>query len=114
MQADPIIGHLVGDYLLQNDAMATRKKQSSWWCGLHCALWTLSVAVFAGWWSNPTALAILFATHFAQDRTQFVAWWMNKMGQQGFAKPPLAPWSVIVVDNVLHLVVLWVVSALVR
>jgi hypothetical protein len=99
-----IVGHLVGDYLLQNDWMAQNKKRRSFPCFVHCALWTLAVCAFAGWWSLP-ALAVLFVTHFMQDRTQVVVFWMTRINRQPqFVQPPCAPWSLIVVDNVWHIV----------
>lgn len=103
-----IIGHLVGDYVLQRDAMAVGKKSSSWICAWHCLLWTTAVCTFAGWY-YPWAILTLFATHFAQDRTRVVEWWMRLNGQAGFMQPPLAPWSLIVVDNVWHIVTLYLV-----
>lgn len=103
-----LIGHLVGDYLLQNDWQANGKKQSSVICAVHCGLYTLAVWLFTGW--PILALAIVFSLHFAQDRTGFVRWWMHVFGQDRFAGPPLGPWSIIVVDNVMHLVVLHLVA----
>ena len=106
--ASAIVGHLVGDYLLQTDWMAQNKKLRSWPCAAHCAIWTLCVCLFAGLgWEAAT---FLFACHFAQDRTQIVRWWMalRWKDQQGFMQPPLAPWSFIVVDNTWHVVQLWV------
>lgn len=106
-----IIGHFVGDYLLQNDWMATQKKvegkdgRSA--CLFHCFFWTLSVCLFADWGIVP--FIILYAFHFAQDRTHVVAWWMRFNGQAGFMEPPFAPWSLIVVDNVWHIVQIWFV-----
>lgn len=147
-----IIGHLVGDYLLQNDWMALNKKKPSiyyrpWWgntewkwrltyllrwvsipCFVHCLLWTLSVMFFAGWcglyfknigwaneqykvWFSVPVFSALFATHFIQDRTQIIGWWMRLKwkDQSKFAEPPMAPWSLIVVDNVWHIVTIWAV-----
>ena len=103
-----LIAHLVGDYLLQNDWMAIGKKKSSLPCFVHVALYTATVALFTRWpwW----ALAIVAATHFAQDRADLVLRWMRLAGQRRFSEPPLAPWSVIVVDNVWHLVVLFGLS----
>jgi hypothetical protein len=103
-----LMAHLIGDYLLQNDWMAVNKKLRNLPCFVHVALYTLTVlaATRWPWW----AIVIVFATHFAQDRTEFVLWFMRVKGQAGFAKPPLAPWSIIVVDNVLHLCVLWFLS----
>jgi len=106
------MSHLIGDFLLQNDWMALNKKSRSWPCFVHVALYTLTVwfVMRWPWW----AIAIVFATHFAQDRTNFIVWFMRHKGQEKFASPPMAPWSVIVVDNVLHLVVLWALSLTVR
>lgn len=109
-----IIGHLVGDYLLQNDWMAMEKKRNPMVAVCHAYIWMASVLFFSGWLLIPggrgaiVAFALLI-THFAQDHTVIVHWWMKLIGQEQFAKPPLAPWSVIVVDNVWHIVTLWVV-----
>lgn len=106
------MAHLIGDFLLQNDWMALNKKSRSWPCFVHVALYTLTVwAVMRWpWW----AIVIVFVTHFAQDRTNFIVWFMQHKGQQKFASPPMAPWSIIVVDNVLHLCVLWGLSLVVK
>jgi len=104
-----IIGHLVGDYLLQNDWMALNKKRRSLPCAVHCTLWTLAVCGFAGWTYWP-AIAVLWVTHFIQDRTHIIEFWMTKINRQTeFVKPPFAPWSIIVVDNVWHIVTVWAV-----
>ena len=99
-----IVGHLVGDYLLQNDWMALNKKKHSLHCTVHCLLWTASVCAFSGCWT-PLAIAILFATHFIQDRTTIVHFWMTRINNQTiFCQAPTGPWSLIVVDNVWHIV----------
>lgn len=104
-----IIGHLVGDYLLQNDWMALNKKKRSFPCIVHCVLWTAAVCAFSGWYSVPI-ISALFLTHFIQDRTNIVLFWMTRINRQPqFAVPPCAPWSIIVVDNVWHIVTLWAV-----
>lgn len=110
-----LIGHLVGDYLLQNDWMALSKKSfyGSLHCCVHCLLWTASVMLFAGWFSlTEKSLAIwvvLFFTHYFQDRTNIIEWWMDAIGQKQFRTGPCAPWSMIVVDNVWHIVTIWAV-----
>jgi hypothetical protein len=109
MLAFAIVGHMVGDYLLQNDYLAAGKKTSSWICGLHACAWATAVAVFAGWHS-PLIWGVLFVTHFLQDRWSFVTWWMKLIGQGKFMQPPLGPWSIIVADNTWHLVVLALVA----
>lgn len=105
---EALVGHLVGDYLAQNDWMALNKKKSTLHCAVHCAIWTLCVMAFAGWWSVPVA-AVLFATHFAQDRTGVIRWYMSVVGQEQFATGVCSPWSIIVVDNVWHIVTIWAV-----
>lgn len=112
-----IIGHLVGDYLLQNDWMAMNKKTSSFHCSVHCATWTVCVllALFIANepWPAWTALP-LFLSHYAQDRTRIINWYMDTMGQKSFAQPPMGPWSVIVVDNVFHILAIWLLWIVVR
>lgn len=107
MLTEAIVGHLVGDYLVQTDWMALNKKQSTLHCLVHCSIWTACVCVFSGlgW----TAAAILFGTHFLQDRTTIVEKWMDFIGQSKFRVGPCAPWSGIVVDNVFHILTIFVV-----
>lgn len=95
-----IFAHLIGDYLLQNDWMAKNKKASSLVCFVHTALYIVPF-LFCGliWWQ----LLLIAAQHFAQDRTNFIVWLMNKKGSGEFAKPPMAPWSIIVTDNIVHI-----------
>jgi len=111
---DFLIGHLIGDYILQNDYLAQGKKKSSWICMVHCVVYALTVLACTGWgwvWARYwwVGLAIV-AEHFIQDRWGLVRKLMHLMGQDAFAGPPLGPWSIIVVDNVCHLVFLWVLS----
>lgn len=100
-----LVGHLVGDYLLQNDWLAAGKKRSSAVCAVHCLIWSLAVQLLAGWpaWT----LAVLFPTHFLQDRTSLIRRWMLLIGQRAFLEGPCAPWSIIVVDNVWHILTIW-------
>ena len=106
--AGAMIGHCVGDFLLQTDLMASRKKQDSIVCFAHSLLWAVIVCVFARWsfWYGGV---FLFIGHFAIDRSQFIPWWMRFMEQSKFMMQPLAPWSLIVVDNTWHLVQIWLV-----
>lgn len=107
---DWLIGHLIGDYLLQNDWMAQGKKKAHWPCFVHVALYTASVMLLSQWplW----AAAIVFIPHYAIDRWQFVPWWMDSIGQKTF-RLALGPWSMIVVDNVMHLVCLYATEQLI-
>lgn len=81
MLSSAIIGHMVGDFILQNDWMATNKKSNSFPCLVHCTLWTSSVMFFSGEFNIFLALW-LFLTHFAIDRTGFISWWMINISSQ--------------------------------
>lgn len=97
----PYIAHLIGDYILQTDKMALGKKTSSWMCLAHvCAYMIPFLLCGLSLWQ----FAIIAAQHFAQDRTGFVVWFMKWKGSEKFATGPCAPWSIIVTDNVIHVV----------
>lgn len=102
-----LIAHLMGDYLLQNDWMAQNKKKATLPCLVHVAIYTLAVFLMTAWplW----ALAAVAGTHFFQDRTDVVRRMMIAFGQRKFATE-MAPWSIILVDNTWHLMVLHVLS----
>lgn len=104
-----IYAHLIGDYLLQNDWMANGKKRESWICAVHVLTYLLPFLFTPlAWWQ----LALIAAQHFAQDRTAFVLWLMRKKSSAAFAQPPCGPWSVIVTDNILHVLFMAGVAAL--
>ena len=95
------IAHLIGDYILQNDWIASRKKKSSLVCLLHVMLYLIPF-LFSSlpWWK----LGLIGLQHFIQDRTNIVVWFIKFKGGQQFCLPPMAPWSIIVTDNVIHVV----------
>ena len=96
-----IFAHLIGDYVIQNDWMAAGKKKSSFVCLIHVLTYMVPF-LFCGlvWWK----LLAIAGQHFVQDRTNIVSWWMN-FYQPAFTKPPMAPWSLILMDNIWH--ILW-------
>lgn len=119
-----LLGHLVGDYIVQNDWMA-KNKTKPWVpgpegrygheaCTIHCLLYTLAVWAFTWWWMPYWGLAICFAFHWPIDRFRLAKLWMIYVsGQKDFATGLLSPWSIIVVDNIFHLLTLygiWVIS----
>jgi hypothetical protein len=69
-----LLGHLVGDYLLQNKWMAMNKSASSIKCLIHCILYTLAVCVFTNF--HPAWIAIVFASHFIIDRWSLADKWL--------------------------------------
>lgn len=106
-----LMAHLVGDYVAQNDWMAQNKTTQSWPCLVHCFFYTLAVATGAALQLYPMqwhGLLLVFATHFPMDRFRLARKWMTLNGQESFATGVFAPWSIIVVDNIIHLVILGV------
>lgn len=100
------LAHLIGDFLLQNDWMAQGKKRSSWICLVHVLTYLIPF-LFTSlvWWK----LALIGLQHFVQDRWNFVSWLMKLKGSGKFAEPPCGPWSVIVTDNILHILfIAWI------
>lgn len=105
-----VLGHLVGDYLLQNSWMAMNKANK--WIPLltHCLIYTLSLlaAMFIGGFSvTGFVVAIIFISHVFLDKRIFVFWWTRTiMG----VKSPEGNWLTIMVDQVFHLLILGFVA----
>jgi hypothetical protein len=98
-----IFAHLIGEYLIQNDWMAFNKKNKSWICAVHVITYMIPfIFCDMAWWQ----LLAIAVEHFAQDRTRFVTWLMRVKGSWRFATGNAAPWSIIVHDNILH--ILWI------
>lgn len=151
-----LLGHLVGDYILQNDWMASNKtnphpgnephpsriwvsctnsvgddpdltEQREWWarrdhwhtghlaCTVHCLLYTAAVWLFTFWWMPWWGLLVCFVCHWPIDRFRLAKIWMVHVSRQKvFATGPLAPWSIIIVDNIFHLLTLGAIAAVAR
>jgi hypothetical protein len=104
-----IYAHLIGDYIIQNDWMALGKKNKSWICAVHVLAYLVPF-LFCGftWWQ----LLAIGVQHFVQDRTNIVVWLMKVKGSGGFISPPCGPWSIIVTDNIIHILFMAWISAL--
>lgn len=116
-----LLAHLVGDYIVQNDWMAKNKVnqfwsgwsaglQGDWACTVHCLLYTLSVWAFSWHWIPWWGLLLCFTVHWPIDRFRLARKWMeNVSGQRDFANGVFSPWSIIVVDNIFHLLTLYAI-----
>ena len=105
-----ILGHMIGDYLLQSDWMAINKKKKGITglipCLVHCLIWTISVYVFGFISTNSLLIfALLFLSHFVLDRTNFVKWYCNVTK----IMPNPSMWKIIIVDNTLHLLMIYLI-----
>jgi hypothetical protein len=85
-----LLCHLIGDYVLQNHAMATLKTSSSTWAAAHAITYTIPFAIVSllqGWLggdlffaASPLALLIICGTHFAIDRWRLAGFWVRFWG----------------------------------
>ena len=131
MFAASVLGHFVGDYLFQNQWMATEKsfsgRRGHVACTAHVLLYTFAVALFTGW--HPIFLLTVAVPHWLIDRWSLASYWLRFKNGYGFdgvwTKAPVcaapAPdllernvWKVafaapvyIFNDNTLHWVCLW-------
>lgn len=103
-----IFAHLIGDYLIQTDWMASKKKENSWVCLVHVLTYLVPFLLTPlNWWQ----LSLIGVQHFIQDRTTLVENFMIYTGKRQFTKAPNAPWSLILLDNILHILFIALVAA---
>ncbi len=144
-----LVGHLLGDFILQEDWQASNKTNKcpecpswvhsylhrptdeheqpwgdaiiqdaarylqayrQWWighlaCTVHCTLYTLVVWAMSFWWMPWWGLGFIWVTHFAVDRPR-LARRLMQFRHEAFATGVFSPWSIIVFDQCLHLMVL--------
>ncbi len=88
-----LLGHLAGDYLLQNDWMALNKKKRWLPCLIHCSLYTFCVGIFLmplsrglSWQSWWCCYQLIFLSHIVVDRTGIVEWWLNLIKGRAFKR----------------------------
>lgn len=88
-----------------------------WWvgnlaCTAHCLAYTLSVFLFCFQWITVGGLIVCFVAHWFMDRFRLARKWMNVSGQKEFATGGLSPWSIVIVDNTIHLLTLYLIFVL--
>lgn len=115
-----LLGHLVGDYLVQNEWMAQNKSKNNLlgWVSatVHCIVYTLAVCLIM-WNFDPLWMGAVFVSHFFIDKFAFGMWYLKNIKgldtysaktngltkiQSGFA-------AVIytITDNTMHLLLMW-------
>jgi hypothetical protein len=117
--ADQLLAHVVGDYVIQSDWMASEKTSRSLPAAAHALSYALPFLFLT---TSPVALAFIVLTHFAIDRwrlARYLVWAKNlaapkpyrypwaECSATGYHKnrPPwLAVWLLIIADNVLHVI----------
>ncbi|MBI3632031.1 MAG: DUF3307 domain-containing protein [Candidatus Vogelbacteria bacterium] len=130
-----VLGHLVGDYLLQNKYMAIHKtdktEEGANICLLHCAIYTATVCMFLCrfdscfnlvWAPSPLVVALVFLSHWPIDRTALAYFWLKFIKGRDILYEfkstvteneyreiglPFACFVYAVADNTMHLVLMW-------
>jgi len=104
--------HLLGDYFLQNDWMATNKRKwtlEGWVaCVIHCLLYAIPFGIYY----NPTVCLLVYSTHILVDKfclakyfTMLINWnWEDEnFGFNEMIPAYLTTWLHIIMDNSLHI-----------
>jgi hypothetical protein len=127
--ADQLVAHVVGDYVLQSDWMASHKARHSLPAIVHALAYSIP---FVWLTRSPMALLIICGSHFAIDRwrlARYISFAVNYL-----SPPPHAAWSdcsqtghapgrpewvthwvLTAVDNTLHVLInAWVLSRTTR
>ncbi len=119
-----ILGHALGDYIFQNNKMALSKSKKGFeghlWCTIHCLIYSSCVCLFL-WTAHPIVFGIVFLSHWPIDRWSLGLKWSefyrsiswrkvytekkeDWQAQLAFAAPVY-----IIVDNSMHLILMWLV-----
>lgn len=106
-----LLGHLIGDFLLQTSWMA--KHKATKWLPLiaHVTVYTAVIALFgslAGGLS-PAAIILIFISHVMLDRRRFVQFWVKRIQM---TTGPESRWLTIMADQIFHLLFLALAIAL--
>jgi len=95
---NPFVAHLVGDFILQNEWMATKKIQSSFVCMVHVLVYLVPFLLcHLEWWQ----IVLIGSQHFIEDRKMlFTSFWMRV-----WKHVPPENWKLrLYVDQTFHLV----------
>ena len=83
-----LLGHLVGDYLLQTSWMAVNKSKKTlqgWMAAIvHTVIYTLSICTLM-WNFNPLWILIVFLSHVFIDHYSTATWYLKHI--KGMEKP---------------------------
>lgn len=118
VSADQLLAHLVGDYVLQSDWMATQKTKRLAVALVHALCYSLPFLAFR---PSLAAWLVIVGTHALIDRfrlARYVVWakeWLSPVRPPPLAECPtgypadkpvwLATWLLILTDNTLHIAI---------
>ena len=109
------LAHMVGDYVIQSDWMASEKTKRWWPAVAHGVSYGLPFVVVT---QSVAALVVIVGTHIVIDHyrlARHVVWFKNQLAPKAFrpghtatgmgaGKPDwMAVWLLIIADNVIHM-----------
>jgi hypothetical protein len=110
---EQLLLHLFGDFILQNDSVALRKKERSWtgllYCIYHCITYSIPFLLITNW----KACILIGIGHFLIDRWNIVGYFIKTKNfvktLENFGHKPERPfaitaWLYIIQDNTIHLI----------
>lgn len=134
MMFEMLLGHLCGDYLLQNEFMAMNKSKNTlmgWTAAMvHCILYTLAVCLFM-WNFQLIWIVAVFCSHFFIDKFglaekymkyikgaglkdyidrvdhQYTRTWIDDSEGQRMLTGGFRAFVYAVTDNTMHLILMW-------
>lgn len=75
-----LLGHGIGDYILQNSWMALSKNRKGLWgwftCLVHCIIYTVVMSFCTGIY-DPSFLSIVFFSHYIIDKFSLAEVWLK-------------------------------------
>lgn len=128
-----LLGHLAGDYLLQNEWMALNKSKNTlngWVAAfVHCILYTIAVCLFM-WNFDWYWMLIVFLSHFPIDKFSLGEKYLHFIKGKGLRdyvnkdnvsnliyNPPINRYDILeggftavvytITDNTMHLILMW-------
>lgn len=110
-----LLGHFVGDWIVQTDWQAANKP-TSWkanqqhMIGYHASL-TIAAALVVSWPALAAILAVSWVTHSIIDRRWPVVWLLQHTGSRPFSQ---TTFGVVAVDQALHLSILCALTLALR
>lgn len=105
-----IVGHFIGDFLLQTRWMAANKADKWLPLVVHAAVYTVSVGAVGYFFGtlHVWAIAVIFLSHVGLDQRRFVGWWSRLV--QGVRPDGPEAWVTVMADQSFHLIVLAIVA----
>lgn len=121
MMFELLLGHLVGDYLVQNEWMAQNKAKNTaigWLAAtVHCIIYTLAVCLIMWNWT-PIWIVAVFFSHFFIDKFALGYIYLKYLkGLDTYAYKSVQQYNELragfnaviytVTDNTMHLLLMW-------